>query len=175
MSDLEVCRGQLDTLVARATAQRYARHPMPSSFDDEVSAVARAWGDGSPAERETWEEAVQPGHADLLHTFARRMAVVAVRQRSERHVLLGIVALALEGFRSQPRATVGLLALLHHSATLIGVAPEGPVEAVARVARPDVERALRSFLDRPPERRSIEALGYEQADGPEGFTYRQRW
>jgi len=148
---------------------------MPSAFDAEIIATARSWGDGAPADREAWEAAAQPRHAELWRTFARRMAVVAVRERSERHVLLGIVGLAIEGFRCEPRASQAILALLCHSAELIEVGAEGPVRSVARLAAPVVEEQLLAFVARPPERRSIGALGFEEWEGPEGFTYRQTW
>ena len=108
-------------------------------------------------------------------TYAERMAILAVRIRSQNALKKGLLALVLEGFTCDMRESIMRLTLLSHSAHKIGVDMERLFEEVASSTNGDAERVLREFVGRSVEDKSIESMGYSEEMTSDGFSYSRNW
>jgi hypothetical protein len=115
--------------------------------------------------------AIKPGTGFVLLGYAHLKAIQAVRENDPRAVELGLLALAVEDLRLDWRDTLVTLSLLVHSARKLRVRPGPLVERAAAVANRQCGDLLRRFLQREREDQSIEAMGYQEGQDEDGFTY----
>jgi hypothetical protein len=110
-----------------------------------------------------------------LLTYSERIASLAVRERSQEFVTLGLVALGVDGWRADWWGNA-LIVSLHFDATqTIGASPEAIFESAARLLPEKPAHALRSFLRRSDDDKSLGATGYEVGNDDDGFRYRRTW
>jgi len=98
------------------------------------------------------------------------MAVQALRTKSEKAVELGLIAVSIEGLRSDMRDTLGWLALLYHAAVRIPCDVERHFQRTAAISDEPMGDLLRSFFSREPELREISAFGFGEGVSEQGPT-----
>jgi len=110
---------------------------------------------------------------DDLAGHARVMAIQAVRNNSPELVREGLIALAAEsGTGSDRRDSQVSLAQLYHSAVKLGMDAPTAFEQAGALAVNDFGDLIRSFPQRPPEKRSLAAFGLKETMTKDGFDYR---
>jgi hypothetical protein len=103
------------------------------------------------------------------------MAVAGWRKRSRELLFQGLLVLAIEGFRADARENLLVLSLLNHSADKIGVDAVALLEEAALYSHANAAQQFRSFAQRTPRDKAIEAMGYNEQNTPEGPTYVRNW
>lgn len=153
----------------------YLQRPIPCEVDEKVGAVLDLFAKSSGSERNRLARIFSSDQAFGLMTYAERMAILAVRIRSQNALKKGLLALVLEGFTCDMRESIMRLTLLSHSAHKIGVDMERLFEEVASSTNGDAERVLREFVGRSVEDKSIESMGYSEEMTSDGFSYSRNW
>lgn len=148
----------------------YGNWPLPSSADDEVeNALAALTPDD--ARRLSADE------ADVLVTFAERMAILARRSGDPERLRAGLAAASAASTAEEEdeREVILILSLLWRSAEVLGLDAES--EFLAAAERFDRSRAwpLTEFPERSPRDRPIEVMGYSELDDEFGFRYERNW
>jgi len=103
------------------------------------------------------------------------MASLAVRDRNREHILLGLLALGLDGWRSDWRDNLLVVPLHYDAARRIGLCPDEIFEEAAKLLPEKPSSGLRSFLGRSEEDKAVEAMGYIPATDADGFLYKRTW
>jgi hypothetical protein len=162
----EECIGRLVEF-GGAAGQRmtYGIAPFPSLPDQALIKLAGLFAGADAAGREALTRMTAAVSPDVLYTFGRRMAEVAVREKSRQRLLDGLLAVVVADFTGDPDE--GLLAarLLWQSAQTIGVEPGPLFLEAAALARAETAARLRDFLQHPPgkDERAAPILPPEQA------------
>ena len=151
----------------------YIHRPIPCEFDADISELISAFMAASPSEREMMISYMREDYSGWLFAFSVRMAALAVRQRSRRPLLEGLVALVFEDYKYDYRDNVVCLGPIHHSAIKIGVAPNELFTEAASYANNQAADVIANFPSRPADERSLKAMGYKESNGPDGFRYEQ--
>jgi hypothetical protein len=156
----------------------YVNFPDKCHLDLEINRLIEAY-------RKSWEidsaehgqifKSVGQGLASCLLVYGYRMAIAGWRKRSREPLLSGLLALAVEGFRVDARENLMVLSLLNHSAEEIGIDPVMLLEAAAGYSHPNAAQQFRSFAQRTPKDKAIEAMGYSQQITADGPTYVRNW
>ncbi len=161
----------IEEMIRKVEAQDtvgYGHWPLPCPMDDEISKIINAFLQAAPAEREAIYGRVK--RSTLFYAFSERMAILAVREKSERRLFEGLIAHVIEDFRDDARDNLVQLSLLYHSASKIGLNPIALFDRAA-LATPNAAKYLRDFARRRPELRRIEAMRFRETMTPEGFSY----
>jgi hypothetical protein len=150
---------------------------------DEAAALVQSFRGATQAERRQLNEALERSDASALLGFAAGCADRVVRERSPAHAENGVAALCLEGGWPDYRDTLIVLTRLHHSLTVLGLdagahllrvadevdfVPVGD-KAYFEAAGPAL---VRRFVARPPDLKSLEAMGQVLIETPDGPAYR---
>ncbi len=147
----------------------YGSWPLPCSMDDKLSKIIDAFLQATPTEREAIYGKVKEPF--LFLAFSHRMAILAVRENSERRLFEGLIAHVIEDFRDDARDNLVQLSLLYHSASKIRLKPVALFDRAAALATPKAAEYIRDFARRSPELRRIEAMRFRETMTPEGFSY----
>ena len=145
---------------------------IPIQFDAiraRVPDLLERFRQADPAYRAELRARITPEHGSRLVWFARDAAVQAVRPHSSAPIILGLLAVALEGVKFDFRDTVTTLCLLYHSAMKIGVDPVPLFQEAASYAGERAAKFILDYLATGDKR--IEAIGMKEEDGSEGFDY----
>jgi alkylhydroperoxidase/carboxymuconolactone decarboxylase family protein YurZ len=110
-----------------------------------------------------------------LLAYSERMASLAVRERSRELITLGLVALGVDGWRTDWRDNALIVSLHFDAAQRIGASPEAIFESAAQLLPEKPAHALRSFLRRSADDKSLGAMGYLASNDGDGFRYRRTW
>ena len=149
--------------------ERYLPLPIPSPRDEELIRLL------TRSSAPLLEDEVRPEHAQVLLAFAERAATLAVRRRDTSVLTAGLKALTLAADLDARDATI-LLPLYFDAAMRLDSDP-AVLFATAVVSAPKdgVAASLRSFANRSPEDRSLEAMGYVASADSDGFRYQRTW
>jgi hypothetical protein len=110
-----------------------------------------------------------------LLAYAERMASLAVRERNQEYIILGLAALGADGWRGDWRDNAAIISLHYDAARKLGLPPQPVFETAAALLSAKPALALRSFLNRLPQDKTLEAMGYiAGADGGR-FRYERTW
>jgi hypothetical protein len=153
----------------------YGRLPIPNRRDEEISALLRGWMELTPAERHEASASITDDQQTTLLAYSERMATYAVRVSDAAWVLLGLVALGVDGWRFDWRENTLLLCLHYDACARIGVSPERIFSEASEFLVPNVGSALRAFLKREEEDKSLAAMGYTSSADADGFRYERTW
>jgi hypothetical protein len=153
----------------------YGPLPIPSDRDRQVSELIGQWLSLDENRRMEATRSISARELDTLLAYSERMASRAVRERSREWIFLGLVALGLDGWRTDWRENVIVLALHYDACQRIGESAEGMFKEAGGVLPLNVSRALTSFLKRKPENQSLEAMRFIASADAEGFRYRSIW
>jgi len=143
--------------------------PLPNAVDAECSRLVELYVASTPAERADIRDAGTLEQYRVFLTFCDRMVVLAVRSKDEGLLFQSLVAHAIEDFRWDPRENLMRLSLVRRSAEKLGVDDRALFRRVAAMASPVAAR----YLSEQPL--AIEAMGFSEYDGPDGFLYRRSW
>ena len=163
------------SLVSDRGPGAYYDRPLGCAADAALSALVDAFAGATAEERTKMIVAVPNAFAGNFMSYAIRMATVGVRERSRQHVLRGILAMAIEDFRSDWRENLMTLAPLNDAAARIGEDPVQLFDDAATLASPATAGHLRAFARRHPDLKALKAMGWAAVDGPSGFMYSFHW
>lgn len=140
---------------------------LPCTRDEEVADFLSTVGEGQAA-----DAGLRARHADVLLVFAERMATLARRRESPRHLSVGLEAVALGALLGDSREAVQVMSLLWKTAEALELDPAREFSVAAE--RYEIKE-LYTFMDRSPEDRSIESMGYVETQDEFGFRYERTW
>jgi hypothetical protein len=153
----------------------YGPLPIPQPRDAEISNLLKNWMALDGPSRMASAIGIQEEQRFTLLAYSERMASLAVRERNPELLILGLLALAIDGWRGDWRDNVSVVSLHHDAAQRIGVSSENIFETVARLVSKTPADGLRSFLHRSARDKSIEAMGYVVEADNDGVRYRRTW
>lgn len=158
------------TLVSNNDPIYYFR-PLPCELDNEVTRLIDTFIQADSSGRALILSGIRDKHSGWLFAYGQRMAELAVREDSRERLFYGLLALIIEGFKSDYRDNMVIWAPLYHSATKIGIDPAALFSEAASYANNTVSEWILDFPKRSPENRSLKAMGFREASAPDGFRY----
>jgi hypothetical protein len=153
----------------------YGTLPIPSPRDAQISALLHDWLKLDEPSRNAALSGISEEHRFTLLGYSERMASLAVRDRNQEHIVLGLLALGLDGWRDDWRNNAALICLHHDAAPRIGLLPASVFEEAAKLLPQKPADAIRSFLRRSDEDKSLAAMGYLAGADGDGFRYKRTW
>jgi len=155
-------------------ASQYWESTIPSEEDNIIGEICRRYQHSVLWECEEFRRQLENNGWKVLWAFLRRAAMLGARERSDRWVTCGLVALTICAEEPETEYYDVLIdvSILYHSARLVGD-PRRIFEAgVEHVSDERVRRLILGFLDRGPRDQRLEAMGWEAIEGPSGLIYR---
>jgi len=153
----------------------YGSHPIPQLRDDEITDLIASWIKLEPSERQIAAQSVLESQRFTLLTYSERMASLAVRTGDAKKIFLGLLALGIDGWKSDWRDNVTVICLHFDAAKRISVDPAEIFDSASSLLSLKVSTALRSFLQREPADQTLEAMGYSASKDSDGFRYLRTW
>jgi len=169
MDDIDPKVSEAIEAVRSANYPDYHNSPRPSPIDEQISVIVNGFVGMPPEQRSLFRQRFGATLSGWLLSFAMRMAVVGVRQESEKRLLDGLIAIAMEYGRVDYRDDLTTLCLLWHSTKKIKINPQKLFERAAEYAEPENAMHLRRFRTYAANRFS--GSGYREIATPEGFDY----
>jgi len=102
------------------------------------------------------------------------VASLAVRGSNPKLIYFGLLALGI-GWLNDWRENLLVIPLHYDAADRVGAVPEEIFEDVARLLPAEPANALRRFLRRSDEDKSLAAMGYIVGSDSDGFRYQRTW
>jgi hypothetical protein len=103
------------------------------------------------------------------------MASLAVRDRNPECITLGLLALGVDGWHGDWRDNATVVSLHYDASRRLGVDTGNLFEEVATLLPLNAANALRTFLLRSENDRTVEAMGYAIGTDADGFRYKRTW
>jgi hypothetical protein len=153
----------------------YGSRPIPCGLDNEISALVDEFISTSAQQRIELASSCTDNVRFALLAFAGRMASLAVRDGSRQALARALTALTIEGWRSDARENLLVVAIIYDAAVRISVSPAGLFLEAAAIAPKPIADELRAFLGRPGEDQKIEAMGYKTEGTGSDFKYVRTW
>jgi hypothetical protein len=150
----------------------YRLDPVPDPRDVKVAQLIKTWMGLSDEDRSEAQSQVSRQQSFVLQTFGERMASLAVRERNPEALLLGLLALGIEGGSYDWRDNYLIVPLHYDAAQRIGANPAPIFDNVANLVGGTFAKYLRMFLQDP---QPIEVMGYLVRLGSGGFRYERTW
>ena len=145
---------------------------LPSDITDKLDQLCHFFANASNEVRRAVTDRVSVQLSFLFFIHAENMAFRAVREKSEDRLLIGLKALAIEDCTFDWRDSTVRMALLYHSAKLIGVDPDDAFRRISRIAMPKANRYFLAFVEREPKYKSLAEFGFKESTTASGeFTY----
>src|SRR5262245_44783288 len=111
-----------------------------------------------------------------LLAYSERMASLAVRERSQELIVLGLIALAVAGCEvGDWRDSIVVIAPNYDAALRLKADPGVLFEKAAALLPDDSAEELRAYLRRPAHDKTLEVMGYVPDADAGGFRYRRTW
>lgn len=155
--------------------QGYVLLPIPSPRDAEITSLLREWAAMDEPSRSAALAQISDAQRWTLLGYSERMASLGVRDRKRERIVLGLLALGLDGWHDDWRDNAVLICLHYDAARRIGLLPEHLFEEAAKLLPEKPAEAVRSFLRRTDGEKSLEAMGYIAATDADGFRYQRTW
>jgi hypothetical protein len=154
----------------------YGPLPIPQVRDEQITKLIRAWMNLDHISRtESASEITEMKQARVLRAYGERMASFAVRERDADFLVLGLIAVGLDGWRYDWRENLLIIPLFYDAATRLGVSPEITFGKTYPFLSEKVVNALEAFLRRSPHDRSLAVMGYKAGADDQGFRYIRTW
>jgi hypothetical protein len=112
-------------------------------------------------------------YGQWLLGYAQEAATQSVRARDHEELRAGFTALALERGQNDYRDVLVTLPLLAHSAEKLGASADTHLQEAMAIAPSPTRQLIREFLNRSPDDRRIEVMGYREGTSTKGFVYKQ--
>lgn len=136
----------------------------------EIRRLCRAYANATARQRMVLRRKVSPALAAALQHFAWRMAVRALRTKSEEAIKLGLAAVSIEDSRTDMRETLQWLSLLYHAGARIPCDVERCFQLAAALSGELTGDLIRSFPSRSPEHRDISNFAFTEGVCEQGPT-----
>jgi hypothetical protein len=151
--------------------EQYLESSLPTSLDRTFSDLCALYRQADEDSRCAVSQSLNEGRTAWLNVFAYRMAMLTVRRQSANLLNDALTALLIIANRDDRHNFLMTLSVVHHSATTLGD-PGSMFRDVVQYAC-DVESAdlLLEFLERTPQDKRIEVMGYREVIGPHGVIY----
>lgn len=149
----------------------YGNAPLPEPRDEKIAELIRGWIDLSAADRRDVESLISRDNSFTLIAFGERMASLGVRERNSERLLLGLLALGIEGGNFDWRENYKVVPLHYDAAERIGVDPVLLFDNAATLLGGNLAKFLRGFLRQPQSEKSIAQMGYRIGKDEQGFRY----
>lgn len=108
----------------------------------------------------------------LLDIFGHRMAMLSVRENSYDYLLKGLVALTFAAVKSDYREILMTISLFYQSAVKLKIDPKQLFTTASQYAMTEsAQKLILGFLDRSPENKGIDKMGFKEVYGPSGLIY----
>ena len=166
--------GPSDSLMDRNN-QPYGLLPIPSQRDAEITSLLHAWMTMDEPSRKAALTQITDAQRWTLLAYSERMATLAVRNEGREHILMGLLALGLDGWRGDWRDNAVIICLHYDATKRIDVPAETVFAEAAKWLPAKVADALQSFLARSDEDKSLAAMGYVAGADAYGFRYQRTW
>ena len=153
----------------------YVPLPITQPRDHQIAELLKTWMKSDEANRKQTALRLSSDQGQTLLAFSERMASLAVRQKDEDLLILGLVALGIDGGREDWRENVLVISLHFDAARRIGSDPKRIFEAAANFLCEKSADGLLSFLRRSEHDQSIDAMGYVATEDSGGFRYKRTW
>lgn len=153
----------------------YGTRPIPHPRDAEISALLRAWLSLAEPLRIAALTQISEDYRFTLLAYSERMASLAVRDHNREHLLLGLLALGLDGWRFDWRDNLLVVCLHYDAAQRLSLCPNALFENAAQMLSDQPANGLRSFLHRSQEDKCLDAMGYTVTADADGFRYQRTW
>ena len=153
----------------------YGVLPIPQNLDLQITQLLERWTKLNPSQRETIASQISDEQRQTLTAYGERMASLSVRNHDASLIRSGLLAVGIDGWRSDWRENVMVVALLHDAAARIGIEPGAIFEHAAALLADKPANAIRRFLLRSVEDKSLTAMGYTAGTSPDGFRYLRTW
>ncbi len=154
--------------------KQYFDDDLPGPLDHAVDALVHAFAKAGLAERTQYldRDAFSDWERQVLITYGRQMATLAVRTSEPGPVERGFVALVLEGCQYDERENIITSVLLMDAATRLGLDSKALFRYAASLApRSKGAEFAGEFLERDAADNSLEAMGYRPGRDGGGFLY----
>jgi hypothetical protein len=155
--------------------EKYFFARIPVERDEQISDLIRTWASLAPNERSEAFASLSDDRRATLLAYSERIASQAVRTNSRECILLGLIALGLDGWQGDWRDNTLLLCLHFDASIRVGVDPSSVFSEAARLLSPSVRDGLLKFTKRAPEDQTLEAMGYRTSADDDGFRYERTW
>jgi hypothetical protein len=153
----------------------YGTWPIPHALDQKIGSLIENWCELPREDREREATTISEEQAAVLRAFSERMATLAVRNSDQHLLILGLLALGIDGGSVDWREDTLILSLHLDAAKKVGVAPDNVFCEAGKLLPGRVSEVLTGFLNRSPEDQSLETMGYEESSDEGGFRYRRTW
>ena len=151
-------------------------NPDPSELDGLIRESCKLFSKLPTTERVKFSAAISMGEFYKLITFARRVAVFALRTKDSALLQDGLTALAMiEVKRNDFRDVLWVLALLHHTATRLGLDADSLIRNAARLSEPEMLKLMDDFASGSARNKSLkDSWGYLEVETKFGLGF-ARW
>lgn len=153
----------------------YGPAPIPSPRDGEIESLLAKWLTLSSPKRSEAAALISEDQRFTLLAFSERMATAAVRRKDPNRIHLGLLALGLDGWKSDWRDNATILCLHHDAARRLAADPGQVFQKAGSLLSEKVSRSFTDFLNRTDEDKAIDAMGYVTARDEGGFRYKRDW
>jgi hypothetical protein len=153
----------------------YGPLPIPQVRDEQTTELLRAWMNLDHVSRTEAASEITDMRARVFLAYGERMASFAVREHDEDFLVLGLIAVGLDGWRYDWRENVLKLPLFYDAATRLGVSPEVIFSKTYAFLSEKVVTGLEGFLRRSPHDKSLAVMGYIAGSDDQGFRYIRTW
>lgn len=150
--------------------------PLPSFFRDippdlteEIRQLIVEWSELSPQGRLGVTEGLLNQTRFGLLDFARKMAVLGVRENRVDLIYSGLLAVAIENAGLDPRDTLMALCVLYNSAKKLVPDAAALLAEASLLAAPDMAKTLRGFPKYPSS--DLRKMGHREVQTSDGFDY----
>lgn len=153
----------------------YGTLSIPQPLDDKISGLLRSWLSLEWTVRMASLVQISEDYRFTLIGYSERMASLAVRDRNRELILLGLLAIGLDGWRDDWRDSASVVCLHYDASHRIGACAREIFQEAATSLPERPARALRSFLLRSEEDKAVGAMGYVATNDADGFRYKRAW
>ncbi|HEY7297139.1 MAG TPA: hypothetical protein VH684_04305 [Xanthobacteraceae bacterium] len=153
----------------------YGLLSIPQPRDEDIANLIRSWTALTESERKESAAHLSDKQSSTFLSFSERMASRAVRERNSEYLLLGLLALGIEGGKVDRRDNLLLMPLHYDASRRIGANPNEIFENVARLIPGTGGQNIRAFLSRSERDKSLDVMGYVVGADDDGFRYARTW
>lgn len=144
---------------------------MPEFVEPLITELVSSYASYTEVQQRQLLSAISSELSGVFGWYARKLAGRAVRESSRTDLWNGLVALLISTYSGDLRDAMAPLALLHNSALRLQQDPKALFEEVSKISIQRISSLFETFLRRPPDLRTIQAFGFSEGAGPNGFDY----
>jgi hypothetical protein len=140
-------------------------------LDTEITQLLEVWTRLSPSQRSAAALQISGEQRQTLLAYGERMASLSVRNSDATLIHYGLLGVGIDGWQSDWRDNVTIVSLLYDAANRIGEEPRAIFESTAALLADKPASAIRRFLLRSAEDKSLAVMGYIVGTDLDGFRY----